>query len=200
MTNYQYKMNEQALYQRMIDAQYEYMKFIRVAWSEKFSQETKDYVWDSGHWAYKYFRTDVTPQESSMPDPELKILYRKLSLYVHPDKCTEPWANEIFIKINRAYKKGNLEKLQKLNDHWELHETFKNYTIKEKSKEKMIKRWSSELWFQWFSPGTLLKDCFISPDEYKRRLEEREETLITLTKENEHLKSKIEQLSKGKSE
>lgn len=47
---------------------------------------------------------DVLGVNIKMPTENVKKRYWKLSLMVHPDKCSHPQANQAFIKLNKAFK------------------------------------------------------------------------------------------------
>ncbi|KAI3957823.1 hypothetical protein MKW92_020681 [Papaver armeniacum] len=47
---------------------------------------------------------DVLGVNHNMSDVNIKKRYWKISLMVHPDKCTHPQANEAFIRLNKAFK------------------------------------------------------------------------------------------------
>ncbi|XP_047341307.1 calponin homology domain-containing protein DDB_G0272472 isoform X2 [Impatiens glandulifera] len=47
---------------------------------------------------------DVLGVNRKMPTENVKKRYWKLSLMVHPDKCSHPQANQAFIKLNKAFK------------------------------------------------------------------------------------------------
>lgn len=47
---------------------------------------------------------DILGVNNNMSDDNMKKRYWKLSLMVHPDKCTHPQAHQAFIKLNKAYK------------------------------------------------------------------------------------------------
>lgn len=47
---------------------------------------------------------DVLGVNHNMSDGNIKKKYWKISLLVHPDKCSHPQANQAFIKLNKAFK------------------------------------------------------------------------------------------------
>ncbi|KAJ4844406.1 hypothetical protein Tsubulata_050843 [Turnera subulata] len=47
---------------------------------------------------------DVVGVNHNMPADNIKKRYWKLSLLVHPDKCSHPQAHQAFIKLNKAFK------------------------------------------------------------------------------------------------
>ncbi|GMP80664.1 hypothetical protein CsSME_00035682 [Camellia sinensis var. sinensis] len=47
---------------------------------------------------------DVLGVNRNMSADNIKKRYWKLSLMVHPDKCSHPQANQAFVKLNKAFK------------------------------------------------------------------------------------------------
>jgi preprotein translocase subunit Sec63 len=47
---------------------------------------------------------EVVGVQQSAPAAEIKKAYWRLSLLIHPDKCTHPGANEAFQALSRAAK------------------------------------------------------------------------------------------------
>lgn len=183
------------LYQKFINAKYDYISYIRQKQLPKFLEEVKDYVWYKDHWAYGVWHPDspagIIDDEldckagSDNANSDLKQLYYKLSKITHPDKCVELWAQQIFVIINEAYNKNNYEKLKEISDHWDKHNTFEFY-LDDISKVEVIKSWTSECWYDWFNnPDSLLKQVLISPQEYEKHLQKE---CDRLKEENKRLK------------
>lgn len=142
-----------------------------------FIKETEGLVLDTTHIAYEYlFENKHTDQNISPQDEkELKNIYHSLSIICHSDKCKFPWASDIFIILNHAYHTKSLNIIQELNNHWTSHKTFENFQIQPKNKTKveLIIEWQKQIWFQWFIPGSLVREIFILEAEHHAKLQKK---------------------------
>ena len=185
-------LQEQNLHSKMVDAEYEYIFYLREKYIPIILVETQDYIWDQKHWYYKYLfphqetttQSDLSHEDSSHEDCDLghraprdlnqmppslqKLLYRKLSFICHPDKCLESWAKKIFQIINGANSTNNLELLKKINTHWETYKSFETFCESELDKQEIIKKWKSEIWYHWLN-SPIIKEVWISQEEYNTR-------------------------------
>jgi hypothetical protein len=181
------------LYNKKIDAEHDYINYLRENKLETFKSDTKDYVWDKYHWYYKYIFPEEDSDifniyESDKKQTDVASNYfKKLSVICHPDKCAENWAHQIFIKATNAYKNNDIKSLESMYLHWELYKSFNNYNSSINDKTEDIKKWKSELWYLWYYGEDIYKDVFIPP----KIMSERQNKLI---QENEKMKDKLEQL------
>lgn len=190
-------MSETELYNNLINAEYEYMKFLYNKMFPKFVEETQDHVFDETHWAYKCFFPDKDEDKNKNEDDnnvKLKMLYKKLVLAVHPDKCKESWSQELFIIINTAFENKDIKLLTKINEYYENNNLadFVKTEITFIDKKEQILKWKISCWYLWFYvPSSSIKDILIPKNKYSERLLDMNEKL---KKENEELKSFLERL------
>lgn len=198
---------EKELYKKYIDAEYNYMNFLRNYQIKKFEEETKHYIYDEHHEMYKYIKPYIQSDIQSdikldmninfpnkNPDKKYKKIYTKLSLICHPDKCSDKLSNSIFLILNEAWNEKKYEILDELNDYLLINKTFLNYdhenTINQKKKK--INQWKSELWYVWYNnKDCIYRDIFVSQETYIQRNLERYDNL---KKENADLKEKLEKI------
>lgn len=90
---------ELKLYNNMIEAEFKYLSYLRSKLHPKFQQETKNYVWDTMHYAYKSIRENIEIND------DIKSLYKSLCLICHPDKCKKSWSKAMFNLVTEAYQK-----------------------------------------------------------------------------------------------
>lgn len=192
---------ELELYNSMVGAEFAYYQYIREKLIPKFLEETKDNVMDETHWGHKMlFGNPIIPEGQC--EEELKNLYYKLSKICHPDKNNAKWANSMFKIINEAYHQKDSDKLKQIEQHWNEHETFDDYgelkleVANKKSKAEIIEEWKSQIWFQWWLPGSLIREIFIPQDVYEKRMQEEKDKLKEekrkLEEENERLRKTLE--------
>lgn len=195
---------ELKLESELINAKYQYLKYLRQKRIPKFEAETKNYVWDDTHWCYKYFFP-----EQKIVDNELdckielsqnectsaqKKLYSKLCLICHPYNCDKSWANVMIQIINEANKKNDLHALQKIYCYYEKHKSFDAFNESDSNKEASIKQWESELWYLW-SRDPSIKEVFVPKEKYRANLEKQSKQL---REENAILEKQVEQLQGAK--
>ncbi len=170
------------LHSKLVEAEYEYMNYLRDKKLPEFTKETQNYVWDKTHWYYKYIFPEKNDNcdlndccdsndccgSNQNNDAKLqKKLYKKLTLICHPDKCEKSWAIDVFKLINEANQCNDLDLLKKLNNHWDTYKNFENYQIIEK--EIFIKKCKLELWYLWSHPGySCLKEMFFDIQQYNK--------------------------------
>lgn len=198
------------LQSKLIDAKYNYMKYLREKQMPKFNEQTRDYVWDENHWYYKYIfptkqninsneddsinymQNENNDNDDKTNDVLQKKLYIKLSLLCHPDKCNEKWSNDIFRIINDANKKNNVTVLQNIMNYYKKNNSLEGYCDEYIDKESIIIKWQNELWFRWFN-GSMIKDVLITQDEFISRVKKLNEALEieknNLQKYNDDLKN-----------
>ena len=132
---------------KIIDAIYEYLDYVRIPWCRKLLEETKDCYVNSDH-AYakflgpihgRFIKNKKEPEELSKElefdigdkSEETSIIFRKLALLFHPDKRKEPWAHKIFTRIGEYYNKNDLQGLKMLQQHWLDHGDFTDLLLEE---------------------------------------------------------------------
>ncbi|KAL3737071.1 hypothetical protein ACJRO7_025920 [Eucalyptus globulus] len=77
---------------------------------------------------------DVVGVNHNMSTDKVKKRYWRLSLLVHPDKCSHPQANEAFIKLNKAFKDlQDPDKRKALDDKIKLKEEQEAFKIELKA-------------------------------------------------------------------
>ena len=160
------------LYNQHINAKYSYLQYLRETYLPKVAEETQGYVVDTQHWAYPY----LFPSKSRSSNDQCKALYKKLALLIHPDKCKDSFAHEIFTLITEDYNCDDLDKLHDLDIFYQDHGSFEFYLkqrLPEKTKEEQIKQWECEVWFQWQQQDSLIRKILISPEELQQREKER---------------------------
>lgn len=181
------------LQEKFINAQYDYINYLRKKQLSKFLEEVRDYVWDDNHWAYKIWHPSdsiitINADLDGQDGQDIKQLYYKLTKITHPDKCDELWSAYMFIIINEAYNKNNYKKLKEISNYWDEHNTFEFY-INNTPKKDIIHLWINEAWYDWFNnPDSLLREVLISPQEYEKRCEK-------LREENRRLKKMHDDLN-----
>lgn len=84
---------------------------------------------------------DVVGVNHKMPVENLKKRYWKLSLMVHPDKCSHPQAHQAFIKLNKAFKD-----LQDPDKRKALDESIKKKEEEEEMKAELRSMREAALW------------------------------------------------------
>jgi hypothetical protein len=198
---------ELELESQLINAQYQYLKYLRQKHIPKFMAETIDFVWDDTHWYYKYlFPTKKSDIESSNDksfdnksiNPAQKKLYKKLCLICHPDKCDKSWASDMILIITTANQKNDLHTLQKIYDYYKINQSFDLFYESDFdfNKKQLIKQWQSEYWYLWLT-DPIIKEIFISQSKYETNLKKQNEQL---QKEHSELQKENEQLQKEHSE
>ncbi|CAL5209285.1 unnamed protein product [Lathyrus oleraceus] len=71
---------------------------------------------------------DVLGVNHNMSDGNIKKKYWKISLLVHPDKCSHPQANQAFIKLNKAFKElQDPEKRKAMDDKIKLKQEQEDF-------------------------------------------------------------------------
>lgn len=93
---------------------------------------------------------DVLGVNHNMSDGNIKKKYWKISLLVHPDKCSHPQANQAFIKLNKAFKE-----LQDPEKRKEMDEKIKLKQEQEDLKAELKVMREAALWRR--SQGELLQ-------------------------------------------
>lgn len=176
---------EQDLYNKKIDAEYEYMKYMKHKKEREFIEQTINYTWDKNHHFYKLFFTDspshddCTSSDTSNVNNDAKILYRKLSVICHPDKCQEIWGENMFRTINNAHADNDLARLQRIDAYWEANHTFAQFEDVCFDKEKEITMWKKQKWYLFYYDqdfmGSVLRDLFCDNYTLKKREEKRNE-------------------------
>ena len=193
---------ETMLHDIKIISEYNYLAYLRQKKRPQFAEETKNYVWKKTDFYYKLFFPDKKDLENSHVgdigstndvsdvSDDMKNLYKKLVLICHPDKCQHDWAQKVFVMAGDAYKKNDSKTLEKLVSYWEEFKTFDNYLDMSIDKETEIKRWKSELWYQWYydeSMGKMLRRIFCDPKKILagelKELEDLKKTKNELEKE-----------------
>lgn len=165
---------EKELYQIFINAEYNYLKFLREKEYCKFIDETKNYILDDTHWAYKIWHQEKEDNKiiNDSDLNEIKELYYNLSKIVHPDKCTEFWGNDMFIIISDAYNNNDSEKLIEISNYWKKNNTFDFY-IDYNFKVTQITTFKHEAWYDWFhNPNSSLRQVLIPMDKYLQKLKD----------------------------
>ncbi|XP_071722974.1 uncharacterized protein [Rutidosis leptorrhynchoides] len=77
---------------------------------------------------------DILGVNPKMTSNNVKKRYWKLSLWVHPDKCSHPQANQAFIKLNKAFKDlQDPEKRKALDDKIKLQEEQEAFKVELKA-------------------------------------------------------------------
>jgi hypothetical protein len=187
MSDNQLTDDENALKEKMIMAEFDYYSKIRVSWSKKFLEETNKKVMDETHYLFKYlhFTPSTSPPDIQPINPEeetlLKKYYHELSLLTHPDKCTESWAGDMFVLVDKYYKEHKYQILKNMIDYYQKHTTFANFIPPDetesgsvsgsesgsnlvKKMEKDISRWKSEIWYLYFTEK-VYREFYISKEE-----------------------------------
>lgn len=118
----------QDLHSKLINAEYEYLSHIRPILTAKFLEETRNYIWDDTHSGYESVTFPVANVEKK-PAPKQKQLYMSLVLLCHPDKCTSPWAHEVFSLLNNANEQNNIELIEKMYHHYEQYKSFDTFIL-----------------------------------------------------------------------
>lgn len=179
-------MTERELYERMIEAQYEYFRHIEPVWQSKFANETQHYVLDNTHWAYKYFRPEKTTEMDPATDQmdtksgskRLRWLYRKLSVLCHPDKWKHEIAQRVFDILTQAYANADEASLEQF---WkQVPKDVSDSTLERWAanvilfdKHNFIQKSMASTWYAWqTNPDALIRQVFIPVAEYEKRLRE----------------------------
>ncbi|XP_050375357.1 uncharacterized protein LOC126792890 [Argentina anserina] len=73
---------------------------------------------------------DVLGANQNMAPENMKKRYWKMSLLVHPDKCSHPQAQEAFVKLNKAFKDlQDPEKRKVLDEKIKLKEEYEKFKV-----------------------------------------------------------------------
>lgn len=66
--------------------------------------------------AYLEYHSEEDKEKEKLKKRELKVLYKKMVQMLHPDLHPEQteWEKELFLKVQDAYREGNLERLRQL--------------------------------------------------------------------------------------
>ncbi|XP_021767241.1 transcriptional regulator ATRX homolog [Chenopodium quinoa] len=86
---------------------------------------------------------DIVGVNHKMPAANIKKRYWKLSLMVHPDKCSHPQANQAFIKLNKGFKD-----LQDPDKRKALDDKIKKKEEEEEMKAELRSMREAALWRQ----------------------------------------------------
>lgn len=188
---------EKELYNNAVDAEFKYFDYIKNKLIEEFILETRDYVMDETHWAYKYFIEDQNLNNSDdISETEIekiKIIYKRLSLICHPDKCDEEWSEDIFKMLQKAYDEKNIKLLIEMDEYWTNNLTFTDFSkLKQiKTNEELVSEWKNTNWFQWHNPTSLIRQVLIPKEIFNKKLQEEHDRLL---KENQRLKKEVKLL------
>ena len=192
---------EHNLYAKMIDSEYEYFEYLRKIKLKSFDEETKEYVWDKQHTYYKYMFPDgtigVTENKNDYEcskKSENNQLYKKLSLICHPDKCPENWSLKMFVIVNDANINNDTKLLEEIQSYWEKYKSFDKYDNKTSNKKKQIDKWKLEFWYLWSLNDPILKEIFVNPIEYEKRLIFENICLTKKYEEQEELNKKLKKI------
>lgn len=188
---------ERDLYQKSIDAQYDYLNYVRKTWGKKFCDETMNKILDKTN--YLYFLFDPNHKEIFLcPQDQITIknMYRELSLAIHPDKCAAVWATSLFTYLNELYTKKDVEGIKKMHEYYTLHKNLEGYldaqvklaelaNLAEQakldkdvqdptaadpniSKEKQVENWKHQLWYLWAKDASI-RSIFITKEEFEAK-------------------------------
>ena len=163
------------LKENIIDAEYEYFKYIEPIYYEKFLNDTKDLEPNIEHYAYNLYCPNITNNDN---DGEIDIMsnfyYKKILLLLHPDKNNN---SEDSIKYTSFINK--LKKDNKTNDD-ERTIIFKNLydskdnifdeikklydehadSISIKMKKRYIDLSERSHWYLWNNPEDLIHQLY----------------------------------------
>ncbi|XP_061366608.1 uncharacterized protein LOC133309797 [Gastrolobium bilobum] len=120
---------------------------------------------------------DVLGVNHNMSSDNIKKRYWKMSLLVHPDKCSHPQANQAFIKLNKAFKE-----LQDPEKRKEMDEKIKLKQEQEELKAELKAMREAALWRR--SQGISMEgdDVLLAETEVKEE-PKRDEWMTTLPPE-----------------
>ena len=168
------------LYHDYIKAKHKYMSALRGIKIPEFLDETQDYVWDVDHPYYRLFFTSIKSCPSQQHSQEIKDLYKKLALLVHPDKCKADWAERIFNLITIAYNNGSIDQLQELDQYYNKEESFDGFSLPSSSssscpdqEKEELKVWENQVWFLWQDPKSFVRKVLVPPHKLVRRQKKR---------------------------
>lgn len=194
---------ENVLKETMINATYDYLLHIRTPWMMRMIKETVGLIVDDTHFLYQFaIQTHNISNEEKL---ELGVLYRKLALGFHPDKCKEIWSQDVFTLINKFHVEGNLPGLiqfeEILNDfqltnNWDHIRIQSMLTIQNSDsdstipsnptiiqKEELINLWKTQNWYLWCIGDEGVRSLFVTPEvycEHKRAQEQYQSDLAKL--------------------
>lgn len=163
-------------------ASYAYFLHIEPLWSKRFLEQTREHVWDADHWAMQLFGPGNSHAASDTAGRERNVhLYRALALACHPDKCSEPWAADVFRKISEMYECGDDEALQ--DAARKLHESGSLAAVAAAAypavgtdgcpslahMERHVEACKRLLWYLWHDPQSILRQVLVTRDVLRAR-------------------------------
>lgn len=174
---------EQRLYAEIVEASYRYFSYIKPRWMEKAAQDTKDLVIDFDHVLSEIYFPN--PSKQKMPfleeyeteiskkddEEELCNIFRRLSLILHPDKCKDEYANDLFIRVRECFEKKDLQSLKKFENKIRCGYTLQQLTIEKilNDKQRFVEECKKYLWYKWVIGDTIIRDILITREELEKR-------------------------------
>lgn len=156
------------------------LKYLEPKYKEKFKNFVGERVWNPESIAYKLFFSKVT----NNCNENSSSLRRKMSLFIHPDKCSEPDAQELFCLLEKLSDE-EVEYIFEKEDKIEALRQYKNSELLALKKEVYLLE--SSMWYFYYSMPDIFKDAFYTKEQY-------EDKIKVLKKQNEELKLENEVL------
>jgi hypothetical protein len=158
--NDQHDVINRQLSEKIIDAEYDYIKHLYPVWINKFREETKDLVvndYDSTYFNKRERNSSMTEICESM----MEIVFPLIS--------KEEWASETYSLICEIYENNYEEDIKALSNYYEEKKTlegFVDFFNNKVSKKEQIDRWKRQLWYLW-NTHEGYRSLFITPTEYE---------------------------------
>lgn len=177
------------LYADMVTAEFNYLRHIRQIELVNFERDTRGFVVDTDHQCYRWFFPGQK-EVGSLPvemvatahikklDEVTKGYYRKLILLVHPDKCQDTSASDLFLQLQAAHDAGDSAAITNMFNYWTTHKTLQGYELM--TLNQQIMQWKNEVWYQ-FRYGSMKnqwQEVFLSPEKLLQAQHQRREKQV----------------------